>query len=109
MIYSKHIEKMIAVAITVYGGHQLEGDSKLRQIRFEIDVTREDLVRVSDVSLGTVRNAEKGKKINARSASQILKAINHWIKQKAPDRPPITLADLDLPQEDSRDMTLLAS
>jgi hypothetical protein len=87
---------LVAVAITTYGGYQLEGDSKIRQIRFEIDVTREDLVRVSDVSLGTVRNAEKGKKINARSASQILKAINHWIAQKALDRSPLTLADLDL-------------
>ena len=83
----------------------MEGDSKLRQLRFEIDVTREDLVRVSDVSLGTVRNAEKGKKISARSASQILKAINHWIVQKALDHPPVTLADLDLIQENSREVT----
>jgi hypothetical protein len=87
---------LVAIASTVYGGYQLERDSKLRQVRFEIDVTREDLVRVSDVSLGTVRNAEKGKKINARSASQILKAVNHWIVQKALDRSPLTLADLDL-------------
>jgi len=97
--YSNHIEELVAIAITAYGGYQLEGDSKLRQLRFEIDVTREDLVRVSDVSLGTVRNAEKGKKINPRSASQILKAINHWIAQKSLDHPPVTLADLDLVQE----------
>ena len=82
----------------------MEEGSRLRQIRLEIDVTREDLVRVSDVSLGTVRNAEKGKKINARSASQILKAVNHWIAQKALDRPPITLADLGLVQENRRDL-----
>lgn len=74
----------------------MEESSKLRQLRFEIDVTRQDLIRVADVSIGTIRNCEKGKRINARSALQILKAINYWLRQKNVDRPAVTLEDLDL-------------
>jgi len=76
----------------------LEGGetSKLRRLRLEIDVTREDLIRVADVSIGTIRNAEKGRRINDRSAFQILKAINHWLQQKNVDHPSITLDELDL-------------
>lgn len=74
----------------------MEEGSKLRQLRFEIDVTRQDLIRIADVSIGTIRNCEKGKRINARSALQILKAINYWLQQKNVDRPAVTIEDLDL-------------
>jgi hypothetical protein len=48
-------------------------------LRRTIGVAREDIVRVANVSLGTIRNAEKGKTIKERSAWQILNGVNHWL------------------------------
>jgi DNA-binding transcriptional regulator YiaG len=68
----------------------VEDTPKLRRLRSETNVTRENIVRVVEISLSTVRNAEAGKRIRYQSALQILKAMNHWITQKNPDRPLLT-------------------
>ncbi len=54
--------------------------SRLVQLRERLDITREDIVRRSDVTVGTVRNAEKGLKVTRRSALQILSAVNSYLR-----------------------------
>jgi transcriptional regulator with XRE-family HTH domain len=67
----------------------------LRVIRESINVTREDIVkRTQSVSLGTIRNAEKGKRITHDRARQILNALNELLKEAG--REPVTLDDLGL-------------
>ena len=66
--------------------------SRLVQLREQLDITREDIVRRSNVTVGTVRNAEKGLKITRRSALQILSAVNSYLHDT--QHPEITLNDL---------------
>ena len=66
--------------------------SRLVQLREQLDITREDIVRRSDVTVGTVRNAEKGLKITRRSALQILSAVNSYLRDR--NQPEIKLDDL---------------
>ena len=66
--------------------------SRLVQLRERLDITREDIVRRSDVTVGTVRNAEKGLKITRRSALQILSAVNSYLRDRS--QPEIKLDDL---------------
>ena len=54
--------------------------STLLRLRRTLNISRLDLTRVADISLGTVRNCEKGLVINEQSALQILQAVNHWLK-----------------------------
>ncbi len=66
--------------------------SALLQLRERLDITREDIVRRSAVSVATVRNAEKGAKITRRSALQILHAVNAHLRES--NQPEVTLDDL---------------
>jgi transcriptional regulator with XRE-family HTH domain len=72
---------------------QVVGDSRLLRLRERLDITREDVVRRSNVTVGTVRNAEKGLKITRRSALQILRAVNSYLRDTS--QPEVTLDDLD--------------
>ena len=66
--------------------------SRLVQLREQLDITREDIVRRSDVTVGTVRNAEKGLRVTRRSALQILNAVNSYLRDS--NQPEVTLDDL---------------
>lgn len=68
--------------------------SGLLQLRERLDITREDIVRRSDVTVGTVRNAEKGLKITKRSALRILSAVNSYLRDS--QQAEVTLSDLGL-------------
>jgi DNA-binding transcriptional regulator YiaG len=70
-------------------------DTSLRQIREGIGATREDIVRrTRTVSLGTVRNAETGRRVTHDTAMQILEAINALRVEAG--QPPVVLDDLGL-------------
>ena len=60
---------------------QATGASALLRLREQLDITREDVVRRSAVSVATVRNAEKGAKITRRSALHILHAVNAHLRE----------------------------
>jgi len=69
-------------------------ESALCNLREALDITREDIVRRCDVSVGTVKNAERGQSLRKRSALQILGAINSFLQEK--QKPELTLNDLEL-------------
>ena len=71
---------------------QVTSASVLLRLRERLDITREDVVRRSHVSVATVRNAEKGLKITRRSALQILHAVNSHLRES--NQPEVTLDDL---------------
>lgn len=67
----------------------------LRRVREDIHATREDIVRrTRNVSIGTIRNAELGRRITHDKAEQILDAMNELLKEAG--REPIALDDLGL-------------
>jgi len=68
--------------------------SALLRLRRALNISRLDLTRAADISLGTVRNAEKGLTVNEVSALQILQAVNHWLKAKGKEE--TTLEALDI-------------
>jgi transcriptional regulator with XRE-family HTH domain len=69
--------------------------SALLKIRKVLGVTREEVLRrCDDISIGTIRNAEKGSGLRKRSALQILSAINSFLREER--KPEVTLKDLDL-------------
>jgi DNA-binding transcriptional regulator YiaG len=72
---------------------QVMSASALVRLRERLDITREDIVRRSHVSVATVRNAEKGSKITRRSALQILCAVNSHLREG--NQPEVTLDDLE--------------
>jgi DNA-binding transcriptional regulator YiaG len=59
---------------------ETNGCSTLQRLRRTLNISRLDLTRVADISLGTIRNCEKGLVINEQSALQILQAVNHWLR-----------------------------
>jgi DNA-binding transcriptional regulator YiaG len=71
---------------------QVTSASALHRLREQLDITREDIVRRSHISVATVRNAEKGAKITRRSALQILHAVNSHLRES--NQPEVTLDDL---------------
>ena len=71
---------------------QATSASALLRLRERLDITREDIVRRSHVSVATIRNAEKGLKITRRSALQILSAVNSYLRDI--QHPEIALSDL---------------
>ena len=71
---------------------QARSASALLRLRERLDITREDIVRRSHVSVATVRNAEKGSKITRRSALQILHAVNSHLRER--NQPEVALDDL---------------
>lgn len=72
---------------------QVMSTSVLVRLREQLDITREDIVRRSHVSVATVRSAEKGSKITRRSALQILGAVNSHLRER--NQPEVALDDLD--------------
>ncbi|SRR6266487_483539 len=74
---------------------QVLSNSPLLRLREQLDITREDIVRRSNVTVGTVRNAEKGLKVTRRSALQILNAVNSYLRDA--EQPEVTLDDLGFP------------
>ena len=71
---------------------QVISTSPLLQLRERLDITREDIVRRANVTVGTVRNAEKGLKVTRRSAVQILNAVNSYLRDTKQSE--VTLDDL---------------
>src|SRR6266496_5104427 len=74
---------------------QVLSNSPLLRLREQLDITREDIVRRSNVTVGTVRNAEKGLKVTRRSALQILNAVNSYLRDAGQSE--VTLDDLSFP------------
>jgi transcriptional regulator with XRE-family HTH domain len=69
--------------------------SVLSQLREALNITQEDIIRRCDISLRTVRNAERGDQpLKRRSALQILGAVNSFLKDQ--EKPELTLDDLKL-------------
>lgn len=69
-------------------------ESALCNLREVLDITREDIVRRSGISVSTVKNAEKGLALRRRSALQILHAVNSFLQEKHKET--LTLEDLHL-------------
>lgn len=69
-------------------------ESALCNLREVLDITREDIVRRSGISVSTVKNAEKGQALRRRSALQILRAVNSFLRDK--EKAELTLEDLEL-------------
>jgi DNA-binding transcriptional regulator YiaG len=71
---------------------QVTSASAFLRLREQLDITRDEIVRRAHVTVGTVRNAEKGSKITRRSALQILHAVNSHVRES--NLPGVTLDDL---------------
>jgi transcriptional regulator with XRE-family HTH domain len=71
---------------------QVTSASAFLRLRERLDITREDSVRRAQVTVGTVRNAEKGSKITRRSALQILHDVHSHVPES--NLPEVTLDDL---------------
>ena len=70
-------------------------ETPLKRIREGLKVSREKLVRrTQTVSLGTVRNAEYGRRVTVASSEEILSAINSLLVEAGQE--PVTLKDLGL-------------
>lgn len=69
-------------------------EPRLPKLRDELNISREDISRRCDISVGTVKNAEKGRYIKPRSALQILGAINSFLRDQ--QKPELILEDLKL-------------
>ena len=68
--------------------------SGLRLLRESLDVSREDIAKQTGITIGTIRNAELGRRVTRRSAVQILQVVNSLLKEKT--RPEVTLDHLEL-------------
>lgn len=70
-------------------------DTPLRGIRERAHISREDIVRRgSQVSMATIRNAEKGARVKYQTGVQILTALNSLLAERG--YPIVTLDDLGL-------------
>lgn len=69
--------------------------SKLKQLREELGVSQEAILRASEsLSLSAYRNAENGKRITYGTATEILNAFNSIRKDQ--NLSPLTLDDLQI-------------
>ena len=67
----------------------------LKTIRLSLGVSQEGVARrTRSVSMGTIRNAESGKRVTYETAVQILEAINSLLEEA--DKTKIALDDLGL-------------
>jgi transcriptional regulator with XRE-family HTH domain len=74
---------------------QVMADAPLKEIRLSLGASQEGVARrTRSVSMGTVRNAESGKRVTYDTATQILEAINSMLEEAG--RPKVTLDDLGL-------------
>jgi DNA-binding transcriptional regulator YiaG len=70
-------------------------DSRFRQIRESLFVSREDITRrTKSVSVGTLRNAERGRPVRRTTAHQLLGAINALLREA--EKEPLSLEELGL-------------
>ncbi len=70
-------------------------DTALKRIRLELGISQEGLARrTRSVGTGTVKNAERGRRVTYDTATQVLEAVNNLLAES--DKPPITLDDLGL-------------
>ena len=70
-------------------------DTSLKEIRLSLGASQEGVARrTRSVSMGTVRNAESGKRVTYDTATQILEAINSMLEEAGRSR--VTLDDLGL-------------
>ena len=70
-------------------------DTNLKAIRQELGVSQEKVARQTrSVSIGTIKNAESGKRVTYDTATQILEAINSLLEQG--NKPKVELNDLGL-------------
>jgi DNA-binding transcriptional regulator YiaG len=77
------------------GNMQVMADAPLKEIRLSLNVSQEEVARrTRSVRMGTVRNAESGKRVTYDTAIQILQAINGLLEEKG--RAKVTLDDLGL-------------
>lgn len=60
---------------------QVTSASALLRLHERLDITREGIMRRSQVTVGTVRNAEQGSKITRQPALQILHAVNSYLRE----------------------------
>lgn len=68
--------------------------SVLFQLREALNITQEDIIRRCDISIRTVRNAERNLPLKRRSALQILWAVNSFLREQ--QKAELTLDDLKL-------------
>jgi transcriptional regulator with XRE-family HTH domain len=74
---------------------QLMATEPLKQIRKRLGLTQEGLARrTRSVTLGTIKNAEKGRPVKVDTATQILEVLNAVLAEQG--KPGIGLADLEL-------------
>jgi transcriptional regulator with XRE-family HTH domain len=70
-------------------------ETALKRLRLELGISQEGLARrTKSVGTGTVKNAERGRRVTYDTATQILEAVNHLLVESG--KPPITLDDLGL-------------
>ena len=73
----------------------LKPDTPLKEIRLSLGASQEGVARrTRSVSMGTVGNAESGKRVTYDTATQILEAINSMLEEAGRSR--VTLDDLGL-------------
>ena len=69
--------------------------SRVREVREALGISREKLVRRTDtVSIGTLRNAEVGRRITHENARQITQAVNSYLAERMQNQ--IGMEDLGL-------------
>jgi DNA-binding transcriptional regulator YiaG len=73
---------------------QVTSASAFLRLREQLDITSEDIVRQSHVSVATVRNAEKRSKITWQYALQILHAVHARVRES--NLQEVTLDDLSV-------------
>ena len=74
---------------------QVMAVTALKTIRLSLGVSQEGVARrTRSVSMGTIRNAESGKRVTYETAVQILEAINSLLEEA--DKTKIALDDLGL-------------
>lgn len=74
---------------------QVMADTPLKEIRLSLGLSQEGLARrTRSVSMGTIRNAESGKRVTYDTATQILEALNELFEEGG--KPSVTLDELGL-------------
>ena len=74
---------------------QVMADTALKEMRQSLGISQEELARrTRSVRMGTVRNAEGGKRVTYDTANQILEAINSLLETAGREK--VTLDDLGL-------------
>lgn len=54
---------------------------KLRSIRKEKEMSREDVAFISGISVSTIKRIESGKKFSVKMAKKLASALNLWVDE----------------------------